>query len=96
MMQAVKLVISGKVQKVGYRNWFAVQAVELELKGYVQNLPTAPVEAVVVGDERKIQEMIIRSQKGPIYADVANIQQFELNPAEYQFENFQIKSSFND
>lgn len=96
MMQAVKLIISGKVQKVGYRNWFAVQAVELELKGYVQNLPTAQVEVVVVGDERKIQEMIIRSQKGPIYADVANIQQFELNPAEYQFENFQIKRSFND
>ncbi|WP_227591008.1 acylphosphatase [Acinetobacter schindleri] len=33
MMQAVKLIISGTVQKVGYRNWFAVQTVELELKG---------------------------------------------------------------
>ncbi len=96
MMQAVKLIISGKVQKVDYRNWFAVQVVELELKGYVQNLLTAQVEAVVVGDERKIQEMIIRSQKGPIHADVADIQQLELNPAEYQFDNFQIKRSFND
>ncbi|WP_436912791.1 acylphosphatase [Acinetobacter schindleri] len=96
MMQTVKLIISGKVQKVDYRNWFAVQVVELELKGYVQNLPTAQVEAVVVGDERKIQEMIIRSQKGPIHADVADIQQLELNPAEYQFDNFQIKRSFND
>lgn len=96
MMQAVKLIISGKVQKVDYRNWFAVQVVELELKGYVQNLPTAQVETVVVGDERKIQEMIIRSQKGSIYADVADIQQLELNPAEYQFDNFQIKRSFND
>jgi len=95
MIQAAKLIISGTVQKVGYRNWFAVQAVELELKGYVQNLPTAPVEAVVVGDERKIQEMIIRSQKGLIYADLADIQQLELNPAEYQFENFQIKYSYN-
>jgi acylphosphatase len=96
MMQTVKLIISGKVQKVDYRNWFAVQVVELELKGYVQNLPTVQVEAVVVGDERKIQEMIIRSQKGPIHADVADIQQLELNPAEYQFDNFQIKRSFND
>ena len=96
MMRTVKLIISGKVQKVDYRNWFAVQVVELELKGYVQNLPTAQVEAVVVRDERKIQEMIIRSQKGPIHADVADIQQLELNPAEYQFDNFQIKRSFND
>ncbi|UOH74052.1 acylphosphatase [Acinetobacter schindleri] len=96
MMQAVKLMISGTVQKVGYRNWFAVQVVELELKGYVQNLPTAQVEAIVVEDERKIQEMIIRSQKGPIHVDVADIHQLELNPAEYQFENFQIKYSYND
>ena len=96
MIQAAKLIISGTVQKVGHRNWFEVQAVELELKGYVQNLPTAQVEAVVVGDERKIQEMIIGSQKGPIYADVADIQQLELNPAEYQFDNFQIKYSYND
>ncbi len=50
----------------------------------------------MVGDERKIQEMIIRSQKGPIHVDVADIQQLELNPAEYQFDNFQIKRSFND
>ncbi|MFV5492347.1 acylphosphatase [Acinetobacter sp. ASP199] len=96
MMQAVKLIISGKVQKVGYRNWFAVQAVELGLKGYVQNLPTAQVEAIIVGYARKIQEIISRSQKGPIHADVTDIQQLELNPAEYQFEDFQIKRSFND
>lgn len=50
----------------------------------------------MVGDERKIQEMIIRSQKGLIYADLADIQQLELNPSEYQFENFQIKYSYND
>lgn len=96
MMQAVKLIISGKVQKVGYRNWFKVQAVALGLKGYVQNLPTGQVEAVVVGDAGKIQEIISRSQKGPIHADVTDIQQLELNLAEYQFEDFQIKREVND
>lgn len=90
-MQAVKLTISGKVQKVGYRNWFEVQALELGLKGYVQNLPTGQVKAVVVGDAESIQEIITRSQQGPARADVTDIQQLELNPAEYQFEDFQIK-----
>jgi acylphosphatase len=37
-MKAVKLTISGKVQGVGYRRWFAQYAVALGLKGYVQNL----------------------------------------------------------
>jgi len=91
MIQAAKLIILGTVQKVGYRNWFAVQAVELELKGYVQNLPTAPVEAVVVGDERKIQEMIIRSQKGLIYAEkVTAIHQQSLNLQDADFQDFKV------
>ena len=32
-MKAVKLTISGKVQGVGYRHWFAQYAVALGLKG---------------------------------------------------------------
>ena len=90
-MQAVKLTISGKVQKVGYRNWFEAQALELGLKGYVQNLPTGQVKAVVVGDAESIQEIITRSQQGPDRADVTDIQRLELNPAEYQFAGFQIR-----
>ena len=90
-MQALKLIISGKVQKVGYRNWFESQALELGLKGYVRNLPISQVEAIVVGDREKIQEMISRSQQGPAYAEVTDIQQIELDPAEYQFDDFQIR-----
>ncbi|WP_171266085.1 acylphosphatase [Acinetobacter sp. LoGeW2-3] len=90
-MQAVKLTISGKVQKVGYRNWFESHALELGLKGYVRNLPTSQVEAIVVGDREKIQEMISRSKQGPVHADVTDIQRLELNSAEYQFEDFQIR-----
>jgi len=90
-MQAVKLIIFGKVQKVGYRNWFETQALELGLKGYVQNLLAGQVEAIVVGSYEKIQPIILRSQQGPAYAEVADIQQIELDPAEYQFDDFQIR-----
>ncbi len=90
-MYTVKLVISGKVQKVGYRNWFATQALELGLNGYVRNLPAGQVEAIIVGDVGKIQQIIARSQHGPVHAEVTDIQQLAINPAEYQFEGFQIK-----
>ena len=58
MNQAIKLIIQGKVQGVGYRRWFEQQARELELKGYVKNLPTGEVEAMLVGDELTIQELV--------------------------------------
>ena len=57
-MKAVKLLIRGKVQAVGYRRWFEKEALQLNLKGYVKNLTTGEVEAVVVGDEQAILSLI--------------------------------------
>lgn len=51
MNRAVKLIIQGKVQGVGYRRGLAQQVEELELKGYVKNLSTGEVEAMVGGAE---------------------------------------------
>jgi len=48
-MQALKLRIQGKVQGVGYRRWFEQQALDLGLKGYVKNLSSGDVEAVILG-----------------------------------------------
>ena len=50
-MKAVKLTISGKVQGVGYRRWFAQYAVALGLKGYVMNLDSGAVEALLLGHD---------------------------------------------
>ena len=57
-MQVIKLLISGKVQGVGYRRWFEKLAIALKLNGYVKNLPTGEVEAVVVGNETVISRLI--------------------------------------
>ena len=40
MNKAIKLIIQGRVQGVGYRRWFEQKALALELKGYVRNLAT--------------------------------------------------------
>ena len=80
MNKAMKLLIQGKVQGVGYRRWFAKQALELELKGYVQNLQTGEVEAMVVGDEQVIQELLKRSLLGPSRAEASRIIQTLVQP----------------
>ncbi|WP_323807403.1 acylphosphatase [Acinetobacter piscicola] len=36
-MKAVRLIIKGRVQGVGYRRWFEKEAIQLNLKGYVRN-----------------------------------------------------------
>ena len=51
-MQAIHLIIQGKVQGVGYRRWFEQQAIQLGLKGFVRNLETGEVEAIIVGRKR--------------------------------------------
>ena len=65
-MKAIKLTIQGKVQGLDYRRWFEKTAVELGLKGYVKNLATGEVEAVILGNEQDILKMIQQSYIGPI------------------------------
>lgn len=85
-MKAVRLIIKGRVQGVSYRRWFEKEAIQLNLKGYVRNLVTGEVEAVIIGEQQTILTMIHHSYIGPLHAQVENIQQVEI----------EVDSSFND
>ena len=54
-IQAI-LVISGKVQSVGYREYVYRQAVRLNLTGLVRNIDEGKVWAVVEGERESIEE----------------------------------------
>lgn len=81
MNKAIKLIIHGKVQGVGYRRWFEQQALTLELTGYVKNLAGGEVEAIIVGTENQLHTIIERSYMGPSRAEVSEIIQIELEQA---------------
>jgi len=49
-MIAKRVVIAGRVQGVGYRDWMVARAREIGLSGWVRNLPDGSVEALVAGD----------------------------------------------
>lgn len=89
-MQALKLTIYGKVQGVGYRRWFEKQALSLNLKGVVQNLATGEVEAVVIGHQDQINEMIQRSYNGPLFAEVEKNEQEDLAINSLSYHGFKM------
>ena len=89
MNKAIKLTIQGKVQGVGYRRWFEQQALALELKGYVKNLDSGEVEAVIIGTEYQLHTIIECSYIGPSRAEVSKIIQVEFEHAP-DFVTFQM------
>ena len=90
-MKAVKLTLSGKVQGVGYRSWFAQYAVALGLKGYVQNLDSGAVEALLLGDDGVVAELVNRAKVGPTHAIVTDVVIVELASEQQTFTDFQIR-----
>ena len=89
MNKAIKLTIHGKVQGVGYRCWFEQQALALELKGYVKNLDSGEVEAVIIGTEYQLHTIIECSYIGPSRAEVSKIIQSEFEHSQ-DFVTFQM------
>ena len=67
------LTITGRVQGVGYRDWAMTTARRLGLAGWVRNCTDGSVEALVVGDDQAVGEMIDACRRGPTMARVDNV-----------------------
>lgn len=73
MRVARRLVISGRVQGVGFR-WFARDAAVREgVTGWVTNLPDGRVEAYVEGDADAVDRMERALRQGPPAARVKDV-----------------------
>ena len=68
------LVISGKVQGVGFRFWMQRSANEKNICGWVKNETSGNVEALIVGQEKDIQELIKLCKIGPRSAKINHVQ----------------------
>jgi acylphosphatase len=86
---SLRVLISGKVQGVGYRLWTVRQAKCLGLKGWVRNLPDDGVEAVFSGDRPAVLQMVQLCHQGPRAAVVKEV--IETNSNENNFDDFDIR-----
>ena len=68
------LIISGKVQGVGFRYWMQNLAIKKNISGWVKNKMSGDVEALIVGQEKEIQELIKLCETGPSSAIIDRVQ----------------------
>jgi acylphosphatase len=73
-MPVVRLVITGRVQGVGYRAWAIATARRLSLRGWVRNRSDGAVEALVAGPAEALAAMAAACWRGPAAARVAAVE----------------------
>ena len=83
------LVITGKVQGVGFRYWMKNLAINNNINGWVKNKMSGDVEALIVGEEKNVQKLIKLCNIGPSSATIQNIQVNDYNQ-DYSEKGFNI------
>ena len=78
-MDAVRYIVSGRVQGVGFR-WFVMrEAARLDLAGYVRNLPDGTVEVVAQGAVAALVSLESALRHGPPAARVDGVDKSNLS-----------------
>lgn len=72
---AVRVIISGRVQGVWYRNWTIGEATARGLDGWVRNRRDGTVEALFSGAGTVIRDMIAACHDGPPLAKVLSVEE---------------------
>ena len=83
------IIITGKVQGVGFRSWLYETAVQKNINGWVRNKISGEVEALLIGDDEKIDDLIKSCEKGPASSKVINVQ-VQNYQGEYLGKSFEI------
>ena len=75
-----RVVVSGRVQGVGFRAAVSRHARTRGVAGWVRNLPSGQVEAVFEGDEAAVERMVRFCGDGPRGAVVEDVDVVEESP----------------
>jgi acylphosphatase len=73
MIRTVHVIISGRVQGIGYRAWTEDQATRAGLSGWVRNRRDNTVEALFSGEASSVEAMIDLCRSGPRLAAVDDV-----------------------
>ena len=72
MMQRV--LVAGRVQRVGYRDWAVREAHALGLTGWVRNIRDGRVEIVAAGEDEAVTTFVERCREGPPLSTVSHVE----------------------
>lgn len=90
-MSTIRIVMSGRVQGVGFRAWIERRARDLALSGWVRNRRDGTVEALFHGPDEAVHEMIGHCRRGPTHARVEVLERYE--ESEAPPAGFMVRSS---
>jgi len=87
--KAYHIIVTGRVQGVGFRYYTKLKADELSLRGWVQNLPDGSVEIIVQGDPENINAFIEWCHSGP---SSSNVNKLDYRESKLEaFSDFRIR-----
>ena len=90
MRKQIHVLVSGRVQGVGFR-WSTLDvAHQLHVQGWVRNRTDGRVEVVAEAEEKILEQFIAFLWQGPRYAKVKNVE-IEWSDATGEFTKFQLK-----
>jgi len=92
MKARARIVVSGRVQGVFFRDHTRRWASSLNLTGWVRNLSDGRVEALAEGDKEDIEKLAAKLQEGPPLAHVDNVE-VEWEDYKGDFKDFRITYS---
>jgi acylphosphatase len=84
------LIVSGRVQGVGFRFSAYDEAKDLALAGWVRNLPNGDVEIVAEGRRENLQMLAAWAHLGPPSAHVTTVRE-ESSDFTGEFKDFRIR-----
>lgn len=86
----IHVLIGGKVQGVGFRNFTVRNARELGLSGYAKNLANGKVEIVAEGDKLQLNALIKAVRKGP---RVSRVDTVDIKEQDFkgEFDSFEVR-----
>ncbi len=78
-MAAQRVLVEGRVQRVGYRDWAVRTAKLWGVSGWVRNLSDGRVEILAVADDATLDAFIDHCREGP---PMARVERIDAMPAE--------------
>ena len=90
MSGCLHITVKGRVQGVAFRANTRRQAMKMNIRGFVRNIPSGDVEILAIGEQESLQQLITWCHKGPLLAKVSDVIVNEHHSGE-DFESFHIR-----
>lgn len=89
-IKTYNVLISGRVQGVGFRYYAVSIAEKYDVKGFVRNIRGGRVEILCQGEEEELKSFLNEVKKGPAFSVITDILTEEI-PENKRYNTFEIK-----